>query len=970
MIPKATENTITSLLAEELQKLGVETEAFARIKTPSGDREPDLLCKNSGSYPIEAKFGEAQLLEAIAKLENEYIKHYEVLGVEGGFALLYPKELAEPMPPEAVRNLAHKLEFKLVAMFSPKDPRPFRVDEGTVDKIVRILSEYILKPTKPIEPTVDFIIKSLRESATYLRNGLRYAAAPDLEGFFGGRGVFENILQYEEKEYPIEELKSAAAFILVNQLLFYQVLSKMRPQFKEIDSDKVQKPSDLKDYFNKVLEVNYRPVFFYDVTPYIPESFVNQVKLIVNVVKGLSVEKVGGDFLGTIFHDLIPFETRKSVAAFYTNVLAAELLASLSIDDPNVQVADLAVGSGGLLVAAYRRKKELLKESFTEAKHRIFVGADLLGVDVMPFAASVAASHLALQSPQYFTNRVRIAVWDSTDLKPGRTIPSAAGLRQILEGQTYLDSFAPLAKRKVKGAVEVGEGDVSNIQLNPCDVIIMNPPFTRQERIPDDYKAVLAERFENYKEYLSGQLGYHGYFILLADRFLKDGGKMALVLPATVLRIKSYEGIRKLWAENYHIEHIITTWHRSAFSESTMFREILLVAKKSKVTEDAKTVITVLKKLPTTLVEAREMATAIRRSKKDWEDDRMIVKVHDYSMLKSDVSNWFIHIAVSDLDLPYLAEKLFASDKLATFKDFTKEFEIETVRGIETSRGGKVQALTISRPERAIKKTDEWVIKEIDKRVLTVENRFIGKILPIPLSAVRSALRRVSLLNKIDVSITLDYVVVNDFPDVKEFIAGVQTEFKPAAGFWNKWKIYVEDRMGHLAVVRRADISAPGTCLLAFYSSKQMAPPGLAWSVKANDDEAKILSLWFNSTINILQALLNRKETRGAFLQVDEYVLEKFYVPDLKKLSKYELKSILNTFESVKNVEFPSILDQLKHKHPARKLIDKTWLKILGYKGNVDEFLDGLYKSLANEIELLKKMMAEGSVADEEVEEG
>ena len=32
---------------------------------------------------------------------------------------------------------------------------------------------------------------------------------------------------------------------------------------------------------------------------------------------------------------------------------------------------------------------------------------------------------------------------------------------------------------------------------------------------------------------------------------------------------------------------------------------------------------------------------------------------------------------------------------------------------------------------------------------------------------------------------------------------------------------------------------------------------------------------------------------------------------------------------------------------------------MLGYKGNVNELLDGLYESLADEIELLKRLMAE-----------
>ena len=79
MIPKATENTITHLLAEELQKIGVESEPLAKIQTPTGERYPDIICKNSGSYPIEAKFGEADLVEAIAKLQNDYLKHHEVL---------------------------------------------------------------------------------------------------------------------------------------------------------------------------------------------------------------------------------------------------------------------------------------------------------------------------------------------------------------------------------------------------------------------------------------------------------------------------------------------------------------------------------------------------------------------------------------------------------------------------------------------------------------------------------------------------------------------------------------------------------------------------------------------------------------------------------------------------------------------------------------------------------------------------
>jgi len=810
LIPKPTEDTITSLIAEELRKRGIKVSLFVEIPTPSGFRKPDQVCRNGGTYVLEAKFSESELLGAIAKIVDDYIKHHEVLGIRGGFALLYPKELTKPVPEEAVKELARQLKFKLVAIFSPKDPRPTRVDEGNVDEICEVLSRYILEPARPIEPDIGFIIKSLQEAATYIRNGLRYAKASDLENLFGGREVFENILQYEQKKYPVEDLRSAAAFILVNQLLFYHILSKMRPGLEEIDPEKIRRPTDLREYFSKVLQINYRPIFSYDVTSYIPEDFLEQVRAIISVIKGLSVEKVGGDFLGTIFHRLIPLETRKSVAAFYTNVLAAELLASLSIEKPDARVADFAVGSGGLLVAAYRRKKELLGEAFGEDGHRRFVEEDLLGIDVMPFAACVAASHLALQSPQYLTDRVKVGIWDSTELKPGRTIPSVAGLRQVLEGQAFLDTYLPLPERKVKGAVKIRGEEVSGIQLDSCDIVIMNPPFTRQERIPEKYKEVLADRFKDYKEYLHGQLGYHGYFILLADRFLKEEGRMALVLPATVLRVKSFEGIRKLWAERYHVEHIITTWHRSAFSESTRFREILLIARKGKVGRGAKTTITVLKKLPATLGEAKEMAEAIKRPREDWEDWRLAVKIHDYSKLKENTDNWFKYIAVRDLSLIELFELLSKSDRLVRLSLIAK-----IIRGYELEGGTVTNLIICSGEERALKHKDVWILSERGKDFLRIRHRQLPAEFKIPMDAVRGTLRRHSGVSKIDVTEELDYVITKRWGDQFEQLQGL-VGIKISAHELRTIGRNIERRLGNLFIVRRLDLSAPGTSALAF----------------------------------------------------------------------------------------------------------------------------------------------------------
>ena len=601
MIPKPTEDTVTNLLAKELEKRGVKAETFPTIQTPGGVRKPDIWCVNAGAYPVEAKFRERDLINAIAKVQNDYLGWHDVLGIKGGFAILYAEELSKQMRSDVLEKLAYEVKFKAVAMFPPKDTRKsFAVYDGTLPEIAKIVAEHVLTPPEYVEPSTDYIIKALRDSAIYITSTLRYLSGKELEDIFGGKEVFRNILQYDEQRYPLESLRLASAYLLINQLLFYHVLSRRTPEkFPEIETDRIQRPADLNEYFENVLNVNYRTVFSYDVASRIFSGFRDQIRAVINVIKGLGPEKVGGDLLGTIFHDLVPFQVRKSVAAFYTNVLAAEILAWLSVDVQDAKVADLAVGSGGLLVAAYRRKRHLLENErrFTAEDHRRFVEEQLLGVDVMPFASNVAACHLALQSPEYFTNRVNVAIWDSTELEPGERIPSIASLKFVLKGQAGLERFIE-PESEAKGVVSLTGKIPEEIELEKHDVVIMNPPFTRQERIPDEYKVALNDRFSDYEEYLHGQLGYFGYFILLGDRFLKSSGRMALVLPATVLRIKSCEGLRRLWAEHYHIEHIVTTWHRSAFSESVRFREILMVGRKGKPHRSAKTTIAVLKELP------------------------------------------------------------------------------------------------------------------------------------------------------------------------------------------------------------------------------------------------------------------------------------------------------------------------------------------------------------------------------------
>jgi len=952
MIPKSTEDTITVMLKEELERRGVRAEPFAEIRTPAGYRKPDLYCENGGVYIVEAKFKERDLWKAVAKIQNDYIKYHKVLNLNGGFAVLYPDELSKPLPRDVVKQLAMKLKFKMVMMFLPEDTRRnFHVVEGTLTQIAEELARQILTPPEYVEPSVNYIIETLRDIAQAITVGLKHLSGKQLEDLFGGRNVFENILQYEEGKYPEEELRLASAYILVNQLLFYHVLSRYNPDmFEEIQPENIATPSDLRKYFSRVLDVNYRAVFTYDVASRIPPKFVREVREIISAIEGLAPEKVGGDLLGTIFHKLIPFEIRKKVAAFYTNVMAAQLLADLAINKWDEKVADFACGSGGLLVAAYRRKKSLIEaqREFTREDHKRFVEEDLLGVDVMPFAANIAACHLALQSPKFFTNKVKIAVWDSTELEPGMVIPSIAHLKLVLRGQETLLPFVEDENRSEKGVVRVGLQEPEEIRLEKYNVIIMNPPFTRQERIPETYKQVLVQRFSEYSDYLHGQMSYYGYFLLLADRFLEEGGRLAFVLPAAFLRTRSLEKVRKLLAERYQIQYVITGRKRLNFSETTWRREILLVARKLKEGESKGDALFIaLSSLPENISDADRIAEKIRNfaSQQHYEDKDLIIRRVSHQDLEADL-DWFRFIvSFFGEELSDLWEYITSSPKLKRFGDI---YDLDSIlkRGIETARGMDVHAVLIPRSEeRAIRKEDYWIVRKVERSGIAVIHRDVrGLLVRIPKYAILPAMRTISNNRFMDASREPDFVVVRDFPKSEDFFIGERQKYRRLLPTWER---YVKDRMGNLIILRRFPINAPGTIHLCYYASQPIAGPGMTWVANMKDEDARILTLWFNSSMHLAQILKERIE--DVWLDIHKYVLADMLVLDPNSLTNQEKESLLVLFDALSNRPFPSLSQQLREEFEPRKKLDVTILKILGFNDNEAESLSSRIREMLRE---------------------
>jgi len=234
--------------------------------------------------------------------------------------------------------------------------------------------------------------------------------------------LFSSIGEIKDKETAKRQVINLASYLLFNQLLFYHIYKRKTSPEKLPELEEIKNVKDIQKYFDKITDIDYKSIYRVNILAHIPdnETVVAILNEVIKAIKLLRAEHITRDLAGRFFHDLIPFEVRKVLAAFYTHPVAAEILANLTIDYYDETVIDPACGSGTLLVAAYRRKQELyqLLYGYRDLKemHKKFIENDLTGIDIMPFAAHITTINLTMQNIEQETNIVRICSKDSLEL--------------------------------------------------------------------------------------------------------------------------------------------------------------------------------------------------------------------------------------------------------------------------------------------------------------------------------------------------------------------------------------------------------------------------------------------------------------------------------------------------------------------------------------------------------------------------
>lgn len=155
------------------------------------------------------------------------------------------------------------------------------------------------------------------------------------------------------------------------------------------------------------------------------------------------------------------------------------------------------------------------------------------------------------------------AVGAGAFFRAAKKIERERGLRLELHG-TEIDPSA-LLQAESEG---LSPGDLANVKitdfvLSPIQesykAIVANPPYLRHHRLPPSVKAQLKIfSRQMIGANLDGRAGLHIYFLIRSLQLLKEGGRLAFIMPADTCEGVFAQTLWKWITANYHLESVVT----------------------------------------------------------------------------------------------------------------------------------------------------------------------------------------------------------------------------------------------------------------------------------------------------------------------------------------------------------------------------------------------------------------------------
>ena len=621
-MPQQTEpsanNALGELLAKMLPGSVVRSEHTQAIVDHPG-LQPDILVTSPGRSPVvlEAEYMPATNAEAEARSRLGLEVVDTGRRIESAVALRYPADL------RTSDNLAESLTDATLSYCVVSEDEDRFPGSGWIEGSVGDLAELVRLvsvPQRAVDQAADALEKGIERAASILNQ--LHESKPDVMPAIAGLLGMADVIQ----------TRRMAGAIIANAMVFHERLGGMHgvKPLSQLCSGSVASPKrEILSAWTAILKINYWPIFAIakDIVDQIPAGEAAQL------LTGLrtTVEDVAAtganqahDLTGRIFQRLIA--DRKYLATFYTLPSSAALLARLAvaklcpepaegIDDIDwsdadavgkLRIGDFACGTGALLSAVYDQIAVRHEQAGGDlaALHPVMMEEVLYGCDVMPSAIHITGSTLSGAQPTVKFGKSRLYTLAYGRQDDGTVRIGSLELLQSSATMTLFNTADP-ALRTGSAGEETAAQVAVEIPDEGFDLVIMNPPFTRNTNkaagrantfapafaafeASDEDQRDMAKRMSK----LSSKTCYHGHagmasaFAALADRKLKPGGVLALVLPLSTSAGFAWQGFRNMLENDYTDMTVLSIAAADndslSFSADTGMAECLVIARKLK----------------------------------------------------------------------------------------------------------------------------------------------------------------------------------------------------------------------------------------------------------------------------------------------------------------------------------------------------------------------------------------------------
>jgi type I restriction-modification system DNA methylase subunit len=520
--------------------------------------------------------------------------------------------------------------------------------------------------------------------------------APFIQDAISSNGKFKddiakNIEKYYEKvgyKPTVEGLSREMAYVLLNKIIFYKVLErnyklpKLEPlhEIGEIRTCNAYL-NKLNEYFDKAIKVSndFEVIFktgIYDAIEVVEsEEVIKTLDWFIRLIDHYKIEKLG-DIIGVIYEELIPAEERHNLGQFYTPRPIAELIVKWAIRSPDDKVIDAGCGSGTFLVEAYKKLAESkLKKPFNEIKH---VSTDvhkqileqLYAIDINEFPAHLTAMNLAMKNVRVPSQVLNIFVKDYFTIEAG------------------CKTIAPYKAKTLEGEKEV------EVEFKDFDAIVGNPPYTRWTEIPKDTKGRIEKKhldvlrsYNLYRFVTGGAIpGIYVPWIIHSTDFLKEGGRLGMIISDSWLQSEYGIGFMKYLTDNFKVEAIIDISSR-VFTIPLIGSCIVLLEKSSN-TDIRKSNTTVLMYIGEERINVDDILEAI----KDAKNEEKVVRKEGYfikTIKQSELNNLSDKPIMFFFDVKNILQAIESTRKTLKLGDLFQPSEGNTVWSIYASIKGK-----------------------------------------------------------------------------------------------------------------------------------------------------------------------------------------------------------------------------------------------------------------------------------------